>query len=199
MVDPPVSVPLRVVMVQAGLGGRGGNGAALLERATAHLAPHAALETVVLAEAPGFEAHRAALDRADALVIATGTYWDGPSSLLQRFLEEATPTEGTALWLGKPVACIVSAHSTGGKAVLSRLQGVFATLGAQIPPMSGLVVTLASQLARPHASEADAADLWGPDDLDVVCHNLLVAARADRSAYRAWPVDRADPARRWIG
>jgi NAD(P)H-dependent FMN reductase len=189
----------RILAIQAGLGGVEGNGAALLAHAIERLAPEADVEAVVLARAPGFAAHRAALERADGVVIATGTYWDGFSSLLQRFFEEATETEGTSLWLGKPVACLVSAHSAGGKTVLSRLQGVLVTLGAAIPPMGGLVVTLAAQIAIEHASPDDAADLWCVDDLDVVCHNLLVAAqRADRHAYRAWQVDRRDPARRWL-
>lgn len=188
----------RILAIQAGLGGADGNGSVLLGHALEHLTPHADVETVVLASSPGFAPHRAALDRADGVVIASGTYWDGFSSLLQRFFEEATETEGTELWLGKPVACLISAHSAGGKAVLSRLQGVLVTLGAQIPPMGGLVVTLAAQIAREHATAEEAADLWGVDDLDIVCHNLVVAARADRTAYRAWTVDRADPARRWL-
>lgn len=188
----------RILAIQAGLGGAGGNGSVLLAHAHAHLAPHADVESVVLADAPGFAPHREALARADGVVIATGTYWDGFSSHLQRFFEEATETEGTELWLGKPVACLVSAHSAGGKAVLSRLQGVLVTLGASIPPMSGLVVTLAAQIALEHAEEHDAADLWSVADLEIVCHNLLAAARADRTVYRAWDVDRRDPHRRWL-
>lgn len=189
----------RVLAIQAGLGGTTGNGAILLAHALEHLAPHAELETAVLATAPGFAPHRDAIARADAIVIATGTYWDGFSSHLQRFFEEATETEGTDLWLGKPIACLVSAHSAGGKAVLSRLQGVLVTLGASIPPMGGLVVTLAAQIAIDHATPEEAADLWCVADLEVVCHNLLVAARtADRAAYRAWHVDRRDPMRVWL-
>lgn len=189
----------RILAIQAGLGGAEGNGAVLLAHAIEHLAPHADVETAVLAARPGFTAHRDAIARADAVVIATGTYWDGFSSHLQRFFEEATPTEGTSLWMGKPVACLVSAHSAGGKTVLSRLQGVLSTLGATIPPMGGLVVTLAAQIAIEHATAEEAADLWCVDDLEVVCHNLLVAAAtADRSAYKAWRVDRGDPSRRWL-
>jgi NAD(P)H-dependent FMN reductase len=194
----PMSKRPHVLVIQAGLGGAEGNTAALVARAEAHLAPHASLELATLAAAPGFAPHRAALARADALIVATGTYWDGPSSHLQRFLEEATPTEGTELWLGKPAAVLVSAHAVGGKSVLARLQSVLVTLGASIPPMSGIVVTLAGQLAIEGAPPEQTADLWSPADLEVVCHNLLVAARADRGAFRAWPVDREDPARRWL-
>lgn len=188
---------MRVLAIDAGLGGAPGNSAVLLDRAIALLAPHTAIDRVTLAASPDFATHRDALARADALVIATGTYWDSWSSHLQRFLEQATDTEGTALWLGKPVAVLVTAHAVGGKGVLSRLQGVLVTLGAQIPPMSGLVVTLANQLAREHGSDEDVADLWSPDDLEVVCHNLLESARGGR-AFIAWPVDRRDPTRRWL-
>ena len=188
---------MRVLAIQAGLGGDGGNSAVLLDRALDLLRPHAEVERASLVDAPGFATHRAALERAEALVISTGTYWDSWSSALQRFLEEATESEGTPLWLGKPVAIVVTAHSVGGKGVLSRLQGVLSTFGAQIPPMGGLVVTLASERAREHAQDGSSDDLWSPDDLEVVCHNLLECARGTR-AFRAWEVDRGDPARRWI-
>ncbi len=188
---------VRVLAIQAGLGGEHGNGAVLLHLAAEHLAPHATVERATLDAASTFADHEAALARADAIVIATGTYWDSWSSHLQRFLEGATPSEGTALWLGKPVGVLVSAHSVGGKGVLSRLQGVLVTLGALVPPMSGLVVTLASEKARAAGGD-HVDDLFGPGDLDVVCHNLLEAARGGR-AFRAWPVDRRDPGRRWLG
>jgi NAD(P)H-dependent FMN reductase len=187
---------MRVLAIQAGLGGDGGNGAVLLDQAVRWLAPHAEIERVTLDGASTFASHEPALARADALVIATGTYWDSWSSHLQRFLEQATPSEGTALWLGKPVAVLVTAHAVGGKSVLSRLQGVLVTLGAQVPPMSGLVVTLASELARDHGSE-HASDLWSAEDLEVVCHNLRESAAGGRS-FRSWAVDRGDPARIWL-
>lgn len=191
---------MRVLAIQAGLGGDGGNSAALLDRALELLRPHADVERASLIADARFATHRDALGRADAVIVATGTYWDSWSSALQRFLEEATESEGTRLWLGKPAAVIVTAHSVGGKGVLSRLQGVLSTFGAQIPPMGGLVVTLASERAREHAGDAEDGsgdDLWSPDDLEVVCHNLVECARGTR-AFRAWEVDRTDPARRWI-
>ena len=146
----------------------------------------------------------AALQRADGLLIGTGTHWDSWSSVLQKFLEDATPTEGTGLWLGKPAAVIVSEHSTGGKGVLSRLQGVLVTLGCSIPPMSGLVLSCAAIIAGQHEPSA-ARDFWCEDDLRVICHNLAEAARVTlpsatpaRPRWRTWPVDRQDFAARWI-
>lgn len=191
-VSPP---RLEVAVVLAGLGGLEGNGARLLE----HAAPF--LEQVdtrlcVLANEPSFEAHRETLARAQAFVFVTGTYWDGWSSHLQRFLEEATPTEATPLWLGKPAGVWVTAHSVGGKGVLSRLQGVLSSFGCAVPPMSGLVVTLATELARAHDAAA-ARDLFGPADLEVCVHNLLEAARGTHR-YRVWEVDRGDPGSRWM-
>lgn len=190
----------RVFALNAGLGGSTGNSSVLVARAAALLAPHAEVELADLASEPGFAPHRARLERADALLIATGTYWDGFSSRLQQFFEEATDTEGTALWFGKPAACVISAHAVGGKAVLSRLQGVLVTLGAAIPPMGGLVITEAAQLAIARAHDLDdTSDFWSISDLEIVCHNLLVATESnDRSRYRAWEVDRRDPKRRWV-
>ncbi|MCC6873286.1 MAG: NAD(P)H-dependent oxidoreductase [Sandaracinaceae bacterium] len=193
------SVPT-IAAINGGLGGAGGNTAALLEHAARAIGERARVTAITLAERPGFARHEAALRGADALLWGTGTYWDSWSSLLQRFLEEATPSEGTDLWLGKPAAVLVSAHSVGGKGVLSRLQGVLCTLGCAIPPMSGLAVTLASQaaLASELGLEPGAGDdLWSPDDLGVVVHNLLESAAGTRR-FEAWPVDRGDPSRRWL-
>ncbi len=183
-----------ILAIDGALGGRDGNTAALLARMADVLADRASVATVSLADAPGFAAHAAALAAADAIVVGTGTYWDSWSSLLQRFLEEATPSEGTALWLGKPAAVLVTAHSVGGKGVLSRLQGVLSTLGCVIPPMSGVVIERATQAAL---AAADELDFWRPDDLEVVAHNVLTSLAGTRD-YRAWEVDRGDPARRWL-
>lgn len=187
---------MRILALDGSLGGDRGNSSVLLDAAITRLSASATVERAVLARAPGFAVHRPALAAADALVVATGTYWDSWSSRLQHFLEEATPTEGTALWLGKPAAVLVTAHSVGGKGVLSRLQGVLSTFGALIPPMSGLVISRVGELARAHAGP-DCEDIWSPADLEVVCHNLLACARGERD-FLAWPVDRGDPSHRWL-
>lgn len=121
---------------------------------------------------------------------------DSWSHLLQRFLEQATPDEGTGLWLGKPAGVVVTMHSVGGKGVLSRLQGVLNTLGCLIPPMSGLVYSAVNQAALREQGPT-AEDIWSPDDVAVLCHNLLVPLTPG-AAYRAWPCDRRNFARRWI-
>jgi len=66
-----------------------------------------------------------ALKIADGLIVGTGTYWGHSSSVLQRFIEETTPTEGTGVWLGKPIGIVVSEHSTGGAGCVSKLNANF--------------------------------------------------------------------------
>jgi chromate reductase len=191
----------RIFLLNASLAGLTGNSARLLALLTPRLTAQADLEHAALAgpAAATFASLTPALEAADAFVFVTGTHWDSWSSPLQKFLEDATPAEATALWLGKPAAVLVTEHSTGGKGVLSRLQGVLITLGCTVPPLSGLVLSHTAQLARKNAPAGGAADdLWCPDDLDVVAHNLLAAASAPRPAYRAWPVDRTDYAKPWL-
>jgi chromate reductase len=186
----------RLVLLNASLAGDAGNTAVLLSRARRLLARRATVTAVTLAGGPGFAALRPVLASANGFLIGTGTHWDSWSSVLQKFLEEATPAEGTALWLGKPAACVVTEHSTGGKSVLSRLQGVLVTLGCSLPPMSGLVLSQAAVLATAHAPEA-AGDFWCAADLRIVCHNLAEAAGGGRR-WKTWPVDRAGFADRWL-
>lgn len=179
----------------AGKGGRDGNGAALLDELVRALAP-LTVESIVLADAPRFATHEAAIARASLLVFVTGTYWDGWSSHLQLFLEEATSTEATALWLGKPAVVVALAHSVGAKGVVSRLQGVLVSLGCAIPPLSGVALTWATELARRAAPE-HAGDFFSLDDVRVAIDNAKWMLALDRAALRAWPVDRGDPSRRW--
>lgn len=186
----------RVLIINAGLNGAGGNTAVLLQRARESLGVRVALREIVLAEGVSYAAARDEIASADALIFGTGTHWDSWSHLLQRFLEEATSDEGSPSWLGKPVAVIVTMHSVGGKSVLSRLQGVLNTFGCLIPPMSGLVYSAVNQATLQSGSTA-IADVWAPEDVAVVCHNLLVALKVE-ATYRAWPTDREDFSARWI-
>ena len=90
-------------------------------------------------------------------------------------------------------------HSVGGKGVLSRLQGVLSTLGCLIPPMSGMVYSLATHLAIRHAppdASAPYADFWQVDDFDTIAHNLLEAVSGG-AGWRAWRVDGGDAGRHW--
>ena len=186
----------RVLIINAGLNGAHGNTAVLLRRAQEKLQPAAEVAEVELAGGLSYADVRPELTRATAILVGTGTHWDSWSHLLQKFLEDATPDEGGSLWLAKPAAAIVTMHSVGGKAVLSRLQGVLNTFGCLIPPMSGLVYSVVNQAAL-QVDSAVAADVWSPEDVDIVCHNLLVALRHGTD-YRAWPADRVSYTARWI-
>jgi multimeric flavodoxin WrbA len=195
----PPSHP-HLLLINASLAGESGNSAALIARAKKLLARHATVEVITLARGDGtarsFSDIRDSLEKADGFLFATGTHWDAWSSVLQKFLEDATESEATKLWLGKPAAVIVSEHSVGGKGVLSRFQGVLNTFGCSIPPMSGLVISRAALLAAQHDAEA-AKDFWCLEDLKVICHNLLEATRSG-TRWKTWPVDRKDFGARWI-
>jgi chromate reductase len=204
-----------LLLLNAALAGEAGNTAVLLAQARRLLTRRATVESLTLAALPSGSVSQlsalnpqllAALQRADGFLLGTGTHWDSWSSVLQNFLEDATPHEGTALWLGKSAAVVVSEHSVGGKAVLSRLQGVLVTLGCTLPPMSGLVLSRAALLAARHTPDPAATrDFWCEADLRIVCHNLAEAARVSlagakpsRPRWRTWPVDRRDFSARWL-
>ncbi|WP_438480604.1 flavodoxin family protein [Oleiharenicola lentus] len=185
-----------ILLINASLAGDDGNTAVLMAHARRLLARKATVESLTLAATPDFQAIRSKLETADGFFFGTGTHWDSWSSVLQKFLEDATPSEGTKLWLGKPAAAVVSEHAVGGKGVLSRLQGVLLTLGCAIPSMSGLVISRAALIAAQHDANA-ARDLWCVDDLRVVCHNLAEASRGGHK-WKTWPVDRKDFNARWL-
>jgi NAD(P)H-dependent FMN reductase len=204
-----------LLLLNAALAGDAGNTAVLLAQARRHLARRASVEILTLAPTAAAttlvgrssvmdKQLRTSLARADGFLFGTGTHWDSWSSVLQNFLEVATATEGTALWLGKPAGVIVSEHSTGGKGVLARLQGVLVTFGCTLPPMSGLVLSRAAVIASQH-NPAAARDFWCTADLRIICHNVAEAARITLPAaqpahprWRTWPVDRREFSARWL-
>jgi multimeric flavodoxin WrbA len=184
--------------------GSAGNTALIVQAAQKQLSrhcavdTHCAVETLELAHNRPFNDIVPMLERSTGFLFASGTYWDSWGSPLQRFFEEATATEGTALWLGKPAACIVSMHAVGGKGVLSRLQGVLNTFGAFIPPMSGMVCSLVNQVALEHEKSSRTEDLWNLEgDLEVLTHNLVEAVCGEKR-WKSWPVERKNFAERWV-
>ncbi len=214
----------RILFINGSLGGANGNTAALEDCLLEILAPHAECERLFLVDfweqrihsvpgSQGLDLLELRLKRADAFVFTSGTYWDSWGSPMQRFLEACTGFEGSDLWVGKPAAVLVTMHSVGGKEVLSRLQGVLCTWGLQIPPMSGLVDSLSNHWALKHAAtlkgmEEQGADLWRPEDVKVIGHNLLRSLvqasfqatdnSRDTDGWAVWPVDSGDPKRRWF-
>lgn len=187
---------MSVLILNAGLAGSAGNSQLISNRCAQILAQRGVLqETVVLRDVHP-AAVLAALERAERLVIITGTYWGGFSSLLQQLFEELTATETSQLWLGKPAAVVVSAHQVGAQSVLFRLQGVLITFGCLVPPLSGVVVCKVGEALRARAPEL-CDDVWGLEDVATALHNLLAAPFLP-DPYRVWPVDREHYADRWL-
>ena len=192
---------MKIATLNGSPNGRNGNSERMIEalvRAGGAIPCNPGWEHITLSDSKPAEA----LDRmhgAQAYLFVTGTYWDTWGSPLQRFLEEATDTEGSALWLGKPAGVIVGAHSVGAKGVLSRLQGVLNTYGCLIPPMSGAVLTAANQraLAAPTPKGDLHLDFWSEADLPVILHNVCTAVSGGTD-YRGWEVDRSDPKAIWV-
>jgi len=146
------------------------------------------------------EIWKAKLKVADAFLFLTGTYWDSWGSPLQFFLEEATEWEGSDLWLGKSAAIIVSMHSVGGKGVLSRLQGVLTTLGVIIPPMSGIVLSLAVNLSE-ESLNTHLPDFWRSSDIKILMNNLKTSVEVNTEQlmkYQSWPTNDQDFERPWL-
>jgi multimeric flavodoxin WrbA len=136
------------------------------------------------------------MKKADALLCLTGTYWDSWGSPLQKFLEDATDLEARSEILGKPAGIFVLMHSVGGKSVLSRLQGVFSSMGFMIPPMSGMTYSLSGHLAL-KSKNVHAKDLWCLEDLDVIVDNLEIAAKM-KVLWKTWAVDRKNFRKNWL-
>lgn len=187
---------MSVLILNAGLGGSEGNSHGVSEVcSTFFRARRVAHEVLVLRDARPGDA-QSALERAERLVVVSGTYWGGFSSLLQRLFEELTPTETSPLWLGKPAAVLITEHQVGAQAVLSRLQHVLVTFGCLLPPLSGVVISKVGEALRARAPEL-CDDVWGLEDVATALHNLLAAPFLP-TAYRVWPVDREHYADRWL-
>ncbi len=187
---------MNVLLLNAGRSGSDGNSQVISDHCAQLLDQQRARHScLVLRDARPGEA-RAALERATHLVIITGTYWGGCSSLLQQLLEELTTSEASELWLGKPAAVFVSAHQVGAQSVLFRLQGVLVTLGCLLPPLSGVVISKVGEALRARAPDL-CDDVWGLEDVATALHNLLAAPSLPHT-FRVWSVDREHYADRWL-
>lgn len=187
---------MSVLIINGGLAGAEGNSQVVAARCATLLSELAVPHEALLLKEATPAAARAALARAERLVVISGTYWGGFSSLLQQLFEELTPTETSELWLGKPAAVLVTAHQVGAQSVLFRLQGVLVCFGCLIPPLSGVVISKVGEALRRRAPEL-CDDVWGLEDVGTALANLL-AAPFTPGAFRAWPVDREHFAERWL-
>ena len=187
----------KILILNGSLGGNSGNTEFLLERLQKSIS---SCEVVHLKDFLDKKIKlidlKTKLEQADGFVFTSGTYWDSWGSPMQYFLEAATEFEASDIFMGKPAAVMITMHSVGGKGVLSRLQGVLNTLGMLIPPMSGIVYSLAGQLAL-ETESTFVEDFWSLEDVDVIAHNLMTAVNKE-SAYKSWPVDHKDPKRLWV-
>lgn len=160
-------------------------------------------EVVHLAKLKNYKANKkllSSIHQASGFIFVSGTYWDSWGSPLQKYLEEMTNLEGTPYYLGKPAAVVILNHSVGGKSVLSRLQGVLITLGCMIPPMSGMVYGVNTDLALKKSRSTKSShqdDFWSLDDLPVVLENLLLSLGIEMD-WAAWPVDRKNFKKIWL-
>jgi chromate reductase, NAD(P)H dehydrogenase (quinone) len=160
-------------------------------------------EVVHLAKLKNFKSNKklaSALKHASGFIFVSGTYWDSWGSPLQKYLEDMTHLEGTSAYLGKPAAVIVLNHSVGGKSVLSRLQGVLVTLGCMIPPLSGMVYGLNTDLALKNSTKSKSKhqdDFWTLDDLQLILENLVQSMQIEIT-WVQWPVDRKNFKKLWL-
>src|SRR5687767_3503667 len=102
-----MSHPLHVLGINGSLRGADGISAGVLRHGL-HVAERAGhttrcLDLATWGRAPDetVDAMEEALVAADAVLVATGTYWGAPSGLVQRWLEVLTFTEGGRAWRGK--------------------------------------------------------------------------------------------------
>lgn len=187
---------MSVLIVNAGLAGSAGNSQVVVSYCERWLRGRSVDVRTLTLRGAALEEVRASLAAARSLVLVSGTYWGGCSSVLQEVLERLTPTEASELWLGKPAAVLVTAHQVGAQEVLFRLQGVLVSLGCLLPPLSGVAISrVAEQLLR--AAPGSSSDVWNLRDVDIALHNLL-ACHIPEAAWRVWDVDRHDYDARWL-
>lgn len=194
----------KVLIFNASPQGEKGNCAKLIKKnIQAGLAKSVKTEVVHLAKLKDYKTNKKltnSLQQASGFIFVTGTYWDSWGSPLQKYLEEMTHLEGTEAYLGKPAAVVILNHSVGGKSVLSRLQGVLVTLGCMIPPMSGMVYGLNTDLALKNSGKAKSShqdDFWSLDDLQLILENLVRSLKIE-VVWAKWPVDRKNFKKLWL-
>lgn len=186
----------KILVINGSLGGMNGNTAQLLDIATEILSKSCIVENYCLGKTGKSRASLIlSLDGCDGILIGSGNYWSNYSSLIQAFIEEISDLEGTSSLLGKPVALIISEHSTGGKEVASRLGDILNNLGCLLPPQSSMVLSMTSQLALEHDPSQN--DVWQLADIAILVHNLVEAVEGTNK-WRAWEVDRTHVHDLWV-
>jgi NAD(P)H-dependent FMN reductase len=174
------------------LRGTAGNSNTLLAAARRALPPSVECDEIVLAEYAGtVEALAGRLERADALLFATGVYWSSWGSPLQRFLEVFSGYELTSCFLGKPAGALVSMDSVGGADVAQRLLGVLGWFGCLVPPLASVVISRTGSGVR---DQPGFEDVFQVDDIRVLVANLCAAVPSRQTAWNTWPITHLDRA-----
>lgn len=177
---------LRLLALNGSVRGATGNTARLLDYAATCVQGQAQLHTLHLATcADPMQRIIDELHRADGFLLGSGVYWNSHGAPLQRFLEVITGWETTEVFMGKPVACLLTVDSVGGTEVAARLQGALNLMGCWAPPLSTVLLSRVGQQAH------DRDDVYGLDDVAVLMRNLCRAAQTPRPSWEAWPVRRA--------
>lgn len=189
----------RILLINGSCNGEKGQSGTIINALSSEFEQDIEFKTLTLLQDKSLESWREQLNWAEGCIFLTGTYWDSWGSPLQYFLEQTTEWEVCELWLGKPAAVIVTMHSVGGKAVLSRLQGVVNTLGMIIPPLCGLVYSLNTHLIDKDNDHYD--DFWHLEEIPLLVTNVAKQIEINRQIkvkWQAWDVDRADVKRPWL-
>lgn len=190
----------RILLINGSSNGSKGQSGTIARAITSELSESNEIKTLTLHDDKDLESWREQLSWAEGFVFLSGTYWDSWGSPLQYFLEQTTDWEVSEVWLGKPAGVIVTMHSVGGKAILSRLQGVLNTLGMIIPPLCGLVYSLNTHLIDKDNDHYD--DFWHLDEVPLILNNVAKQIEINRKIkfeWQTWDVDRADVKRPWLG
>lgn len=186
----------KLLILNGSPSGKNGNCAVFIKSLQKYIGKSATLDVVHLAQTNYGSSLIKKIEQSSAMIFITGTYWDSWGSPLQRCLEQMTELEASPALMGKPCAVFVLMHSVGGKSILSRLQGVLSTMGFLIPPMSGMVYSLVSDIALKSKS-THAEDFWQMEDAELILENLMKASDLQVS-WTCWPVDKKNPRRKWL-
>jgi multimeric flavodoxin WrbA len=202
---------MNVLIVNGSLGGSEGNSYELAKLFVPQLTYHGAQVEILnlnpkVGEVcmPDLASLESQLTWADAFVFVSGTYWSSWGSPMQMFIEHLTNFETSPLILGKPASVLITMHSVGGQEVMFRLQGVLASMGFLIPPLSSMVYSLHQHLIEDAALENTQLkehkdDFWSLRDLPYLAANLIEAIRSTRdSNFVAWPVDEKNASNLWM-
>lgn len=186
---------MKILIINAGLSGSQGN-CGQVTSILSRFFEKDEVKIVHLKNKYRFGNLRKLLQQSEGVIFITGTYWDSWSHHMQKLLEDMTPLECNPHIIGKPCLAVVCMHSVGGKGVLTRLQGVLNTFGFVIPPLGGIVLSLAAQLAgktrSPHKK-----DFWSLSDLATAIDNFKKISDL-QIQFSSWPVDRKNFKSKWI-